>query len=498
MPNSSISSKKTSKNETLASFPMLNPNPIIEADFEGNLLYTNPATAQIFPDLKEKAHKHPIFNDWKQTVKRLKTQTSFQKEAQINENWFITQYFLVPETQKIRVYFVPINEMKKIQQELEKEKTLLQTIMDGAKNIHLVYLDRDFNFVHVNETYAKNCGYKPQEMVGKNHFALYPHRENEAIFKKVRDTGVPIEFKDKPFIFHSQPNRGLTYWDWSLQPVKGESGRVEGLVFSLVETTERKKIQTKLEQNAVLLEAYASQMEKLAAERAKQLSQTERLAAIGQTAGMVGHDIRNPLQAIAGELFLAKDEIDTLPDGESKKNLQESIVSIEENLYYIDKIVADLQDYTKPLNPNREAVRIEKAIEEALLIVNIPSTLQVTITIPENFPAFPADFAMLKRALINLIQNAVQAMPNGGTLTITATCQNNHACVNIGDTGDGIPPEIQKRVFTPLFTTKSKGQGFGLAVVKRLIEAQNGTITFQTQSGKGTTFTIQLPLDKKA
>jgi signal transduction histidine kinase len=210
---------------------------------------------------------------------------------------------------------------------------------------------------------------------------------------------------------------------------------------------------------------------------------------------MVGHDIRNPLQAIAGELFLAKDEVDTLPDGESKKNLQESIVSIEENLYYIDKIVADLQDYTKPLKPTREAIRIEKAIEEALLIVNIPSHLHVSITIPEKFPTFKADFAMLKRALINLIQNAVQAMPSGGILKITATCQNSHVCVNVEDTGEGIPEEIQKKLFTPLFTTKSKGQGFGLAVVKRLIEAQNGEIKFKTINGKGTTFTIQLPLN---
>ena len=101
---------------------------------------------------------------------------------------------------------------------------------------------------------------------------------------------------------------------------------------------------------------------------------------------------------------------------------------------------------------------------------------------------------MLKRALINLIQNAVQAMPNGGNLKITATMPTTNAQVSIQDTGEGIPPEIQEKLFTPLFTTKSKGQGFGLAVVKRLIEAQNGTITYQTQTGKGTTFTIQLPI----
>ncbi len=485
---------KETKSSLFASFIMLNPNPIIEANFEGQLLYANPATKKYFSTLEKEGTIYPVFNDWNKTVNRLKAQNSIQEDVKINGNWFLTQYILVPKSQNVRVYFSLINEMKKIQQELEKERILLQKVMNGSKNFHLVYLDRDFNFVRVNQTYAKSCGYTPQEMVGKNHFTLYPDKENEEIFKKTRETGEPVEYKDKPFIYPDQKSRGITYWDWTLQPVKDAQGKVEGFIFSLLETTERKKNQIKLEQNAVLLEAYASQMEKLAAERAKQLSQAERLAAIGQTAGMVGHDIRNPLQAIAGELFLAKDEIDNLPDGVAKKYLQENIVSIEENLYYIDKIVADLQDYTKPLNPSSDTIRIEQAIEEALLIVNIPSKLQVSINIPKDFPTFPADFSMLKRALINLIQNAVQAMPNGGTLKISATCQNNHACININDTGQGIPQEIQTKLFTPLFTTKSKGQGFGLAVVKRLIEAQDGTITFQTQTGKGTTFTIKLPL----
>lgn len=469
---------------------MLNPNPIIEADFEGNLLYSNPATKTMFADLEKKGLKHPLFSNWKQIVEAFqdKTITSLRKEIHVDGNWFIAQFFSVPNSQKIRVYFTLINELKITQQALEKERNLLQTVMNGAKNFHLVYLDRDFNFVRVNETYAKTCGYKPEEMIGKNHFDLYPNQENEAIFKKVRDTGVPTEFKDKPFIFRDQPERGVTYWDWTLQPIKDASGKVEGLVFSLVETTERKKIQTKLEE-------YASQMEELAIQRAKQLSQAERLATIGQTAGMVGHDIRNPLQAIAGELYLAKNELASISDSESKKNLQENITNMEENLYYIDKIVADLQDYTKPLNPNKEAISIEKAIEEALLIVSIPSKLQVIIIIPKNFPSFPADFSMIKRAIINLIQNAVQAMPNGGTLKITAQTQNNYACINIEDTGEGIPQEVQSKLFTPLFTTKSKGQGFGLAVVKRLIEAQNGKITYKTQKAKGTTFTIQLPLN---
>ena len=242
------------------------------------------------------------------------------------------------------------------------------------------------------------------------------------------------------------------------------------------------------------LAEYANQMEELAKERARQLSQSERLITIGQTAGMVGHDIRNPLQAIVGELYLAKDEVQSMPSGDIKKSLQEGIANIEENLFYIDKIVADLQDYTKPLKPSKEKVDIAKVIEETLLIVSIPNNLEVSITIAEGFPQLNADFSMLKRVFINLIQNAVQAMPNGGSLKINACCKDTNAFVSVEDTGEGIPEEAKSKLFTPLFTTKSKGQGFGLAVVKRLIEAQGGKISFESKLDKGTIFTVQLPL----
>ncbi len=493
---SPANNRRVKKKRVPATFLMLNPNPILEVDYQGNVFFSNPATQTVFPTIEKQGLNHPIFSGWELILEAFtkKGEASFIREIQAGENWFIEQIFQVPDTHRIRIYFTSIDELKRTQHELEKERNILQTVMNGSKNFNLVYLDKDFNFVRVNEAYAKTCGYTPEEMIGQNHFDLYPHAENEVIFKKVRDTGVPTEFKDKPFVFNDQPQRGVTYWDWTLQPVQNNQGKVEGLVFSLVETTERKKIQTKLEENACLLEEYASQMEELASERAKQLTRAERLIAIGQTAGMVGHDIRNPLQAIAGELYLAKGETDALPINDARKNLQESLLSIEQNLYYIDKIVADLQDYTKPLNPNKEKISVEKAIEEALLIVTIPSNLQVTINVQDGFPQLTTDASMLKRILINLIQNAVQAMPNGGNLKINAQNQDKQAQISIQDSGEGIPEEIKDQLFTPLFTTKSKGQGFGLAVVKRLVEAQDGTISLVSQKGKGTTFTVQLPL----
>jgi PAS domain S-box-containing protein len=136
---------------------------------------------------------------------------------------------------------------KDIQDTLQKEKSILQEMLNETENMHIVFLDRNFNFVSVNKAYAKTCGYKPEEMIGKNHFALYPNEAIETIFKRVRDKGVPAAFHDKPFIFPDQPERGVTYWDWTLKPVKNKDGEVEGLVFSLVETTERKKAEKSIQ-----------------------------------------------------------------------------------------------------------------------------------------------------------------------------------------------------------------------------------------------------------
>lgn len=128
---------------------------------------------------------------------------------------------------------------------LQEEEDQVQAVLDNT-DVMLVYLDPDFTFVIVNKAYAETCGMQPEEMIGKNHFALYPNAENEAIFRRVRDSGETIFFKDKSFEFPDQPERGVTYWDWSLAPVKDQTGLVKGLVFSLRETTDHKKVELAL------------------------------------------------------------------------------------------------------------------------------------------------------------------------------------------------------------------------------------------------------------
>lgn len=223
------------------------------------------------------------------------------------------------------------------------------------------------------------------------------------------------------------------------------------------------------------------------------LQTQERLAAIGQTAGMVGHDLRNPLQTIVDEVYLIEQELNSLPNSDGKVSLKESIQNITEQINYMNKIIADLQTFVKPVQSHKENILIETLISKVLENIKIPTNIKTTINL-ESKSTINTDPELLKRVLINLVTNSIQAMPNGGTLTIAAqTIDKEKIRINVTDTGSGIPEEVKPKIFTPLFTTKVKGQGFGLAICKRIIEAQGGTITFQSETGKGTTFTIEIP-----
>ncbi|NLG49365.1 MAG: PAS domain S-box protein [Chloroflexi bacterium] len=145
-------------------------------------------------------------------------------------------------------------ERERLLVEQERERTLLEAIMENTP-AELAYLDRDFCFVRVNSAYERDSGYNREELIGRNHFDLFPNAENQAIFERVRDTGEPVRFDAKPFYYAHQPEKGTTYWDWTLTPVKGPDGRVEGLVLSLLDVTEHERLLADREQRAAELNA---------------------------------------------------------------------------------------------------------------------------------------------------------------------------------------------------------------------------------------------------
>lgn len=255
------------------------------------------------------------------------------------------------------------------------------------------------------------------------------------------------------------------------------AGNLIRIIGSIQNITSRKTIQAELE------------------DKTKRLATAERLALIGQVAGMVGHDIRNPLQAIISDAYLLENYIANMPQGQTKEDVKESIKSIEKNIYYINKIVADLQDYTKPLKPEPvKIVNLCSIIEELFSTLEVPSNIKAEIDCAKILPVLNLDLTFLKRILVNLATNAIQAMPKGGKLCVKVVQNADKAQIVVEDTGVGIPEELKPKMFTPMLTTKSKGQGFGLVVVKRYTEALGGNISFKSQEGKGTKFVVELPI----
>ena len=190
------------------------------------------------------------------------------------------------------------------------------------------------------------------------------------------------------------------------------------------EITDLVKLRKKLEHSRLQIEEYANQMEALAQERAKKLKDAERMATIGATAGMVGHDIRNPLQAIIGDLYLIASDVTSLPEGEEKESIKESVSSIRKNVDYIDKIIQDLQDYAKIQHPNFQDVDFERVVQNLLVNNDFPKNIDVAYTLDEDARRFIADPDFLRRILNNLVSNAVHAMPEGGKLDIQARKEN--------------------------------------------------------------------------
>jgi PAS domain S-box-containing protein len=257
---------------------------------------------------------------------------------------------------------------------------------------------------------------------------------------------------------------------------------------------ELEKTQEKLELQSAQNEEYATNMEVLAEERARKLRDAERLAAIGATAGMVGHDIRNPLQSIVGDIYLLNDFLADLPEGKMKQEVRESLDNISDNINYINKIVADLQDYARPILPEIKTVNLKDVARTCFNTIVIPDEINLSVDVDATL-WLRTDETLLRRIISNLMINAVQAMPNGGLISIKACIENEKVSFTVEDNGMGIPESVKPKLFTPMMTTKPKGQGLGLAVVKRLVEALNGTIRFESQECKGTKFIIELPIN---
>jgi PAS domain S-box-containing protein len=328
----------------------------------------------------------------------------------------------------------------------------------------LVTISADGKITDVNSATELVTGYSREELIGKDfsHYFTEPKKAEQG-YREVFTKGY---VKDYPLAILHRTGK-VTDVLYNATVYRDSDGVIQGVFAAARDITEIKKME-------------------------QQLKESGRLAAIGATAGMVGHDIRNPLQAIMSDTYLLRAELASMVDCKIKEGVIESIDSIEKNIGYINKIVADLQDYARPLRPECVDVDLYELVTSVFSPINIPDGLDPSIEIDTHL-SIRSDPTILRRIFANLIINAIQAMPNGGKLTIQASKGSDTAVISVEDTGVGIPEDIKPKLFTPMMTTKPKGQGLGLAVVKRLVESLGGSITFESELGKGTKFVISLP-----
>lgn len=259
---------------------------------------------------------------------------------------------------------------------------------------------------------------------------------------------------------------------------------------SMRDITERKRIEQELKTYSEHLEAMVDERTRELKRAQEVLIRKEKLALLGQISGSIGHELRNPLGVITNAAtylqFIA---------GDQDESFHEYIDIINNEVQRASEIISNLLDYARTKSANRIPSNLAALIAESLSICPPPDDVSVVQEIPESLPSLMIDPQHIKQVLNNLITNAYQAMPNGGTLSLRATMdkENDHAILEVQDEGSGILEEHMDDIFQPLFTTKKWGIGLGLVTSKNLVETNEGTINVTSEVGKGTTFTLTLP-----
>jgi len=344
--------------------------------------------------------------------------------------------------------------------ELAESQHQLQLIADSLPAL-ISYVDSQQRYVFNNKTYEEWFGQSTEATIGRHISEVL----GEQAYGRIRERmEAALSGARQSFEYELPLSSGTRRLSATYIPDFGEHGEVKGVFVLGIDITER-----------VMME--------------ERLLKAERLAAIGETAAMVGHDLRNPLQAISAATYVLERKMASGEDGETR----EMLGVITDSVGYSDSIVSDLLDYSQDLRLRFTETTPRSLAGEALQQVKTPSNITVSDWTTDD-PKIRVDAIKIRRIFINLIDNAIDAMPTGGQLTLSSKRSNNEVEIQFKDTGKGIPENVLRELWKPLTTDKPKGMGLGLAICKRFAEAHGGSITVTSQVGQGTTFTLRLPI----
>jgi PAS domain S-box-containing protein len=400
------------------------------------------------------------------------------------------------EEQSFIVISRDITERKLAEEALRESEEKYRNLVDRANDGIVIAQGNVIEFS--NSAFTKNLGYEVRELNGIEFASLIPQENRQLLIerhkKRLAGEEVPSVYEAK--LLHKNGNKISFEVNASVIQYMGKPA---DLVI-LRDLTERKKAEQKLL-------AYSEHLEEMVEERTRELSDAqeklirqEKLAVLGQISGSVSHELRNPLGVISNAIYFLNL---VQPDADDKVRKYHAM--IEREVHTADKIIADLLDFARLKSAHREPVSIPALVQSTLRGFPVPPSVKVALKLPADLPMVFADPRQVEQVLGNLITNAYQAMEAGGKLTISGHVvvpvtardrQKQMLAIAVKDTGGGILPENRKKLFEPLFTTKVKGIGLGLAVSKKLAESNDGRIEVESQPGKGSTFTVWLPVQE--
>jgi signal transduction histidine kinase len=233
---------------------------------------------------------------------------------------------------------------------------------------------------------------------------------------------------------------------------------------------------------AIIEEAYQ-------AEYSSRQQRIERMATLGQVAGGIAHELRNPLNVVKTSVYYLHNA-----KNPTREKLAEHLARIERQVTLADEVITTLSSFAKMPLPNLRPFCIADSVQQTLELSSPSNNIELVVDCPASLPLALGDMSQLQIVLGNLIRNARDAMPDGGRLSITATHVGDKLEIAVADTGIGIPPENLGRVTEPLFSTKARGLGLGLSIARSILDKNKASLQVVSEPGRGTTFTVSLPV----
>jgi PAS domain S-box-containing protein len=345
----------------------------------------------------------------------------------------------------------------------EKYRNLFESSLDG-----IISTDMQGNILDINPAYMDMLGFSKEEIKKLTFQQLTPEKWLKNDEDIIKNQIIPRGYSDEYEKENIKKDGSVFPISIRVWLIKDENGKPVGMWRFVRDITKLKQMQ-------------------------ERLVRQEKLAILGQLAGGVAHELRNPLGAIKNAAYFLNMVMEK-PEPEVKESLQ----ILEQEVGTSERIISSLLEFARPKAPTRRKIDINSVIQETLSRVHVPQNINVVNQLENTLPIILADPDQLKQVFTNIILNAIQSMPEGGDLLVRSEVESPEwMTVSFTDSGIGIPKDSLPKIFEPLFTTKAKGIGLGLAVTKTLIEGQGGTIQAQSEVGKGSTFAVKMPISKK-